>query len=207
MGRLFSIFETFINLFVAVGDFLTTEGAKSLGLNRFRQFGGGRSKKSKGPLEDPFDPAPKKRGFLDPPDLPSRIVGHSLVNNTLGGNSAGEPILDYADLSAKKDYVKGLTSEYKKAMISGFGESSIQLRSALATPPKLARGRDGVGPPPLKAHRHQACEKNLKRGIFKDTAEAVSPSSSLKTNREAGRRRDNGPGGISHKSVRNFIKF
>lgn len=183
MGRLFSIFETFINLFVAVGDFLTTEGAKSIGLNRFRQFGGGsRSKKSKGPLDDPFDPTPKKRGLLDAPDLPPRIVGHSLVNNTLGASSGQDPILDYTELSAKKDYVKGLTSDHKKAMISGFGESSIELKSSLDTPPKLARGRDGVGPPPLKAHRHQACEQNLKRGVFKHNAEADSPSARLKTN-------------------------
>ncbi len=210
MGRFFSIFETIISIFVVVSDFLTQEGLRSVGLDRFRGFSGTKKKQQQGAIFDnPLDPQKKERGLLDGREVPSRITGHSLVNNTFGEHGGLEPIVDYTKLSAKNDYKKGLVEEHQKAILSGFGKSDKIIKEKSSTPPLLLRGQRRGAVSKQKAYSYEACDKNLRRNFTPGSEGKVQlgEGGKFSPQQDAGRRKGNGPGGLSHKSVRNFIKF
>ncbi len=211
MERFFSIISTIFTYLLTGADFLGCQAARSAGLTRFRQFGAKRSKGksyARSPFDSPFESA-RKPGFLDAPRGPGRIRGHSLGNATFGSGKGHGIIKDYSKLSAKADYQDSLTAQHQAASLSGFGGDTTYLRKPkrnLKQAPKLGRGQIVPCAQTVRTPHEFKPVKPLRRehGDTKPNTPALGGSGA---NTSAGRRLGNGPGGISHKSIRNFIKF
>lgn len=209
MGRLFSLLQTITCLFTTAFQFLSVEGAKSMGLERFRGFGkGGRKASSGGTLDNPFDPKSKKRGFLDAAPREGKISGHSLGNFACGAGNGGEPVVDYTKLSAKADYMSGLTSNAKAAAISGFDDNARGRvpKEKLSSAPKLLRGEKTATRQMQKPIEFKPVTALNRPYIQGKTIQPMQTTSSNHMPRSTPKKGD-GPGGMSHTSVRNFIKF
>lgn len=209
MGRLFSILQTVTCLFTTAFQFLSVEGAKGMGLERFRGFSkNGRKPSSGGALDNPFDPKSKKRGLLDAAPREGKISGHSLGNFASGAGNGGEPIVDYTKLSAKSDYVNLLTANAKAAAISGFGDNAggRVSKEKLASAPKLLRGEKTAARQIQKPIEFKPVTALNRPYIQGKTIQPIQTNSSSSLPRAMPKKGD-GPGGMSHTSVRNFIKF
>lgn len=212
MERIFSLLNTIFGTLLSVASFLGIEGAKSAGCNRLMSFSERKRRQSSGgPFDNPFDKSANKRDdFLQGPRRPSRIKGHSIGNPGLASSGRGEMITDYSKLNAKDEYARGLKADYMAACVSGL-DHGIKTQKVIKRPTSLPRGQavPGIGGS-YERHDHNKLASSVTNMNLRGTSQKLygngyqGPSNK---DTGAGKRAGTGPGGISHRSVRNSIKF